>query len=424
MIRQAGRDWRVILLLVGGGGSGLLAVGAAISLAVFAAWDAWSGQRTTSSTAQVGIVVAVGALALIGGMLAIAGYQALMEVKGRPRQQIINTPIRFHTALVLLLVWLAASILAQAVLNAGDAKWLASPLHILAIGSPVYLVVRLGTGGLVGETKLRMWGTLAAGLVCGTGVSAVAEAALLLAGVLAAALFFVQHPYHLAAIEGLMRDLSRGSGIQDALAALQPILMHPLALAAVLMAVAVVTPLVEELAKSTAPWLIYRRLRTAAEGFCCGAVSGASFALFEGLMASADASGNWTVIFLIRAWSSMMHILASGLAGWGIAAFRLTGRSSRLIAGYGLAIGIHALWNAAVVGIGYGGVRTLFNPAEPDVIAAAAVLAGASILVSLAVSLPTAILLINRKLRAASGSLVVRQAAGDGLSLSSTGLEG
>ena len=424
MISQAGRDWRVILLLVGSGGSGLLAMGASFSIAVYAAFDAWRGQQTTSPTTQMGIMVAVGALALIGAILAFAGYQALMAVLGRPKQPIINTPIRFRTALVLLLVWLAASILAQAVINAGGPTWLASPLHILAIGSPVYLVARIGTGGLSGETQLRMWGTLAAGLVGGTGVSALAEVALLLAGVFAAALFLVQSPDHLLAFEGLLHEVSRGSGIQDALAALQPILMHPLALATVLVAVAVVTPIVEEFSKSTAPWLIYRRLRTAAEGFWCGAVSGASFALLEGLMASADPSGNWTAIFLIRAWSSMMHILASGLAGWGIAAFRLTGRSSRLIAGYGFAIGIHALWNAAVVGIGYGGLRTLFNQAEPDVIAAVAILAGGLILTSLAVSLPAAILLINRKLRAPAGGIEVRPAAGDGLALTSTRLEG
>ena len=424
MNSQAGRDWRVILLLVGSGGSGLLALGAAFSVAVYAALDAWRGAQTTSPTAQMGIMVAVGALALIGAILAFAGYQALMAVLGRPKQPIIGAPIRFRTALVLLLVWLAASILAQAVINAGGPVWLASPLHILAISSPVYLVARLGTGGLVGETPLRIWGTLAAGLVLGTGVSALAEAALLLAGIIAAALFLVQSPDHLLAIEGLLHDLSRGSGIQDALAALQPILMHPLALATVLVAVAVVTPIVEEFAKSAAPWLMYRRLRTAAEGFWCGAVSGASFALFEGLMASAEPSGNWTAIFLIRAWSSMMHILASGLAGWGIAAFRLTGSSSRLIAGYGFAIGLHALWNAAVVGIGYGGLRTLFNQTEPDVIAAVAILAGGAILISLAISLPAAILLINRRLRTSACSLEVREVAGDGPAFTSTRAEG
>jgi hypothetical protein len=315
-------------------------------------------------------------------------------------QPVTSTRIGFRTIVILLLVWLAASMLAPAVIQAGGPAWLASPLHILAIGSPVYLVARLATGGLSGGTRLRMWGTLAVGLVGGTGISALVEIALLLAGLLVAAVFLVQNPALLQNAEGLLQELSRSPGVEHALTLLQPILIHPLAVAAVLVAVSVVTPVVEELAKSAAPWLIYRRLSTAADGFWCGAVSGAGFALFEGLMASADMSGDWTVIFLIRAWSSMMHILASGLAGWGIASFHISGRSSRLVGGYALAIGIHALWNAAVVGIGYGGLRSTFSQAGPDVIAVAAILAGGFTLVALAVGIPAAILLINRSLRA------------------------
>jgi hypothetical protein len=369
-------------------------------------------------------MVAVGTLALIGTILTIAGYQALMAILGKPKPPIIDTPMRFRRALVLLLVWLAASMLAQAVIHAGGPTWLASPLHVLAVGSPVYLVARLATAGLVGGTPLRMWGTLAAGLVCGTGVSALAETALLLAGGSAVAVFLVLNPDHLLAVERLLQELSRASGIENALAVLQPILVHPMALAAVLVAVSVVTPIVEEVAKSVAAWLIFRRLSTAAHGFWCGALSGAGFALFEGLMASADVSGNWTMILLIRAWSSMMHILASGVAGWGIAAFRVTGRGSRLVAGYAFAIGIHALWNAAVVGIGYGGLRSAFSHAGPDVIAMAAVIAGASTLLVLVVVLPAAILWVNQRLRTPVGSLEGRLLAAGGLASTSPRLEG
>jgi hypothetical protein len=141
-------------------------------------------------------------------------------------------------------------------------------------------------------------------------------------------------------------------------------------------------------------------------------------------MASADVSGNWTMILLIRAWSSMMHILASGVAGWGIAAFRVTGRSSRLVAGYAFAIGIHALWNAAVVGIGYGGLRSAFSHAGPDVIAMAAVIAGASTLLVLVVVLPAAILWVNQRLRTPVGSLEGRLLAAGGLASTSPRLEG
>jgi hypothetical protein len=372
----------------------------------------------------MGIDVVLGALVLIGALLIIAAHQALMAILGKPMPRIANVPMRLPSAFLLVLVWLASSILSQAVINAGGPTWLASPLHILAIGSPVYLLARLATGGLVGGTQLRMWGTLAAGLVCGTGVSALAEAALLLAGASAVALFLVQNPAQLLAVQAMVHDLSRASGVEGAVTVLQPILLHPMALAAVLGSVAVVSPIVEEIAKSAAAWFIYRRLRTAAEGFCCGAVSGAGFALFEGLIASADTSGNWTMIFLIRAWSSLMHILASGLAGLGIAAFHVTGRSSRLFAGYAFAIAIHALWNAAVVGVGYGGLRSALSQGGTDVTAVAAIAAGGLTLLGLGASLPIAILLINRRLRTSVSGDDGRGAAAYVLALTSSRPEG
>jgi hypothetical protein len=424
MTSEEGRDWRAILLLVGGGGSGLLAVGGVLSLAAYAAFDAWRGRQSTSPATEMGIMVALGALVLIGAILIISGYQALLAVLGKPMRPTTSTRIGFSTGLILLLVWLAASMLAPAVIQAGGPIWLASPLHVLAIGAPVYLVARLSTGGLVGGTPLRMWGTLAAGLVGGTGISALVEIAFLLTGVLATAVFLLQNPESLLAAEGLLHELSLASGVENSLAVLQPILLHPMAVAAVLVAVSVVTPIVEELAKSAAPWFIYGRLRSAAEGFWCGAVSGAGFALFEGLMASADISGNWTVIFWIRAWSSMMHILASGLAGWGIAAFRVTGRSSRLVAGYAFAIGIHSLWNAAVVGIGYGGLRSTFGQDGPDAVAMAAILAGGLTLFALAVGIPAAILLINRTLRTPVAGLEGQLPSRAGLALTPPRLEG
>ena len=69
MRSKAGRDWRVIMLLVGGGGSGLLAVGVALSVAAYTAFEAWRGTQTTSPMAQMGIDVVLGALVLIGAIL-------------------------------------------------------------------------------------------------------------------------------------------------------------------------------------------------------------------------------------------------------------------------------------------------------------------------------------------------------------------
>lgn len=399
MIATSGRDWRAILLLVGGGGSGVVALGGAFSLAAYAALDAMRSREATSPAAQIGIFVGLGTLIVIGSILSIAAYHALQLVRGRPAASIAMAPLRIPAALVLGLTWLAASLLAQAVVQGGP-TWLASPLHVAAIACPIYLAARLATAGLPSRSVTRAWGSLAAGMVGSTGISALAEIAVLSAGLLAAAFFIIMNPERVFALEGLARALSHAQTVEDTLDSLRPLLLRPETLVAVLLAVSVVTPIIEEVAKTVGPWLLYGRMLVPAEGFWCGALSGAGFALFEGLMASADASGNWTVIFLIRAWGSMMHILASGIAGWGIAVFRTTRKSSRLVAGYATSIGIHALWNTSVVGIGYGGLRFAIGGAAIDRIGMAAIAAGGVTLLTLCLMLPLAIVLINRRLRA------------------------
>jgi hypothetical protein len=201
------------------------------------------------------------------------------------------------------------------------------------------------------------------------------------------------------AMENLVQQLSRISDVEDALPALEPVLGHPLLLPFALLAVAVVTPIVEELTKSIAPWMLGGRLRGGAQGFWAGAISGAGFGLFEGLMASAGSAEAPALVLFIRGWSSLMHILASGLAGWGIGSFLNGGKITRLFAGYTLAILVHALWNASVVSIGYGGLRAALHPAGPDLVSTLLLGAGAMVLIGLMAGLPVALTVLNQRLR-------------------------
>jgi hypothetical protein len=92
---------------------------------------------------------------------------------------------------------------------------------------------------------------------------------------------------------------------------------------------------------------------TRAGVFALGAAAGAGFgfleALLYGVAAIEEGLGHWWEIMLVRGGSSSLHVLATGLVGlawWHWSVARRPATSWRL---FGLAVLLHALWNAFAV---------------------------------------------------------------------------
>jgi RsiW-degrading membrane proteinase PrsW (M82 family) len=142
-----------------------------------------------------------------------------------------------------------------------------------------------------------------------------------------------------------------------------PYISNPLVIAAALGYIAVFVPLIEELFKPLAVWIFARKIESPAQGFAMGLLSGASFALVESLNASGAGTESWPVIVTIRAGTSMLHIMATGLVGWGIVSAFRERRILRLVAAYLSAVLIHGIWNACAVGAGFSMVgEVIGNP--------------------------------------------------------------
>jgi len=80
------------------------------------------------------------------------------------------------------------------------------------------------------------------------------------------------------------------------------------------------------------------------EGFILGAVSGAGYALFENL-ALASTTGMWLEIVVSRWGTTAVHMLASGMVGWGLIFAFKKGKRRHLVFSYLSAVLIHGLWN-------------------------------------------------------------------------------
>jgi RsiW-degrading membrane proteinase PrsW (M82 family) len=129
------------------------------------------------------------------------------------------------------------------------------------------------------------------------------------------------------------------------------LILNPIGLAGMLLLVAIVGPLVEELLKPVGLLFIPRRPGRA-EAFLGGLAGASGFALAEGMFNSAANLEAWLFVVLMRVGTSLMHCLAGGLVGLGWHYLRTARRPWQAVGLYLSAAALHGVWNTAALGIG------------------------------------------------------------------------
>jgi hypothetical protein len=245
-------------------------------------------------------------------------------------------------------------------------NWIILPvLTILVIVPPIWMLFGLGTNGIELGPRWRVFGILGLGMTIGPLIMIILEIVLLL-GVVIAGLIIVamQKPDLFQEIINLGQRIRGETDQQLILNLVAPYIANPAVIAAILGYIAVMVPMIEELLKPLAVWIFARKIESPAQGFAMGMLSGAAFALLESLNASGDGSANWPVIVSIRAGTSLLHMTASGLVGWGIVSAFQEKRIMRLVAAYFSAVLIHGIWNACAVGAGISTIGELIGKPE------------------------------------------------------------
>ena len=134
-----------------------------------------------------------------------------------------------------------------------------------------------------------------------------------------------------------------------------------------LLVVAGIMPLVEELFKTLGVWLLKVRNPDPAESFRVGLLCGGGFALFEGLLSvssiqqSEIAYVDWAGLILGRFGGSLLHILAGGIIGLAIGKFRQNRKFGLLLLSYLAAWLLHAAWNTLAL---FGGINPLITESQ------------------------------------------------------------
>lgn len=393
-------DWRSILLIIFGLSGTLLTIGSAIGIMIFmAANENFLMQLNTPAIASI---LTASTLITIGLLLMPLTWLSVKRLRGGEFDSLILPPLRPWTWIAIPGLWLLVITLASLFHDAPGAAWYLPILHFLSIALPIYLVVRIATNRISLGSTQRAWTVFGIGMTLSPLLAVIAEIIMLGLGVLVIAVYLGFNPETMAKVEYLIEQIDQAPDMDSLVYLLGPLLKNPLTLLTALTFLSFLVPFIEESAKSLGIWLVSDRLRSPAQGFALGVLSGAGFALAESLSASLTVDDTWGVTLFVRAVSGSMHMLATGLVGWGIAYARLEKRYFRMIGMTLLAILLHAAWNAGAIFTIAGGARTMFAMPDFDFVGVLLAFGGMGLLLVLMSGMIVAFFVINPRLRTPS----------------------
>ena len=401
--RPRGADWHSILLIIFSLSGTLLAISSAIGIFVFMAVnESFLAQMNTPVLASI---LTASTLIAIGLLLLPVTWLSVKRLRGWDFNSFILPSLRPWAWVAIPSLWLLVIVLASLYHDAPGRAWYVPVLHFLSIALPIYLVIRIATNRIPLGSSQRAWTVFGTGMTLSPIIAVIAEIIVLALGVLIIAVYLGFNPETMAEVERLISQIDQAPDMDSMVYMLKPLLKNPLTLLAALTLLSFLVPIIEESAKSLGIWLVSDRLASPAQGFALGVLSGAGFALAESLSASLTVDDTWGVTLFMRAISSSMHMLATGLVGWGIAYARLEKRYFRMIGMTLLAILLHAAWNAGAVFTITGGARAMFAMPGFDFIGALLAIGGIGLLFVLISGMIVAFFVINSRIRTPSLSL-------------------
>lgn len=316
-----------------------------------------------------GLMITAVALGFEGVLLLFCCWFILQRVMGR--EQAGHT-LKFsfegwQVAAALGLVIVSLAIGAAVVIAEIEwLEWLTLPaLTVAVIAPPIWLFFGIGSRGIELGPRWRVFGIFGLGMTLSTLVMIVIEVILLVMGIVIIAVFLAMTQPDIAQeFENLNRILQNEVDEEVILQALAPYIANPFLIFATIGYISIVVPLVEELFKPLAVWLFALKLESPAQGFALGLLSGAAFGLVESLNASGGGTETWVAVVSVRAGTGMLHVMTSGLVGWGIASAFRERRILRLVAAYFSAVLIHGIWNACAGGVVFAFLGSLIGKPE------------------------------------------------------------
>ncbi|MCK5793111.1 MAG: PrsW family intramembrane metalloprotease [Anaerolineales bacterium] len=218
-------------------------------------------------------------------------------------------------------------------------------IHVLANGASIFWVLNLGRRKFPARSAQRNWGAFGAGLTLTPAITFVIEIALLIMIGIFWLILIQTRPDLEQDILYLMNLVYESSPDSEVPARwIGEFVARPEVTGTIFFYFSLLIPLVEELLKPIAVYFLLGRKLQPWEGFMIGATAGAGYALFENLTIGAGAD-TWTFVMISRLGTAAIHILTTGLVGWGLASAWTEKKYFRLAGSFLAAVSLHGVWN-------------------------------------------------------------------------------
>jgi hypothetical protein len=368
--------------------SALLVVGSLISL--------------FTGLSAAGEMIAAFAFGFDALLLAVCIWFVYQKTAGREQAEL---PFSFPFAWWQVVVGAGVvffSVLIGAAISISEISWLGwlllPILTLFVILIPIWLVFGIGSNGLETGPRWRFFAALGLSMTIAPAIMIALELIAVIVIIVGAVIYLAstQPDLMLEFSNSMQRLMEQPENQELAMQVLSPYIASPAVIAVGIGYIAIIVPLIEELLKPLAVWLFAGKLTSPAQGFVLGMVSGAAFSIFESLNASADGSAAWAVVASARAGTGILHIITSGLMGWGIASAFTEKRIGRLFACYIAAVLLHGVWNAAAGGLGIVGIGEMIGKPEWLLTYTPALFCG---LIVMGIGMFAMLIASNRKLR-------------------------
>lgn len=289
-------------------------------------------------------------LSMSAGMLLLAALclpgavLAFLRLDGRPLPSLPTRSPRWLTLAALAVLFGLVLLLGSLVSGTRAGAYILPPLMIIGASVPLLLYLVIGTLGLQRPSPLRLWGSVSVSLMGSMPLAFAIEMFFMLLGLVLVGISLSLQPEVLQTLQNAFNSLSP---LEDPTLLLEnyasDLIRQPGVIPGILLFISLLTPLIEELVKPLAVWLLALRRPTPQQGLYLGMLSGACFALVENVNALSlpQAGGDWWITAVARGGTGLLHIVTTGLMGWAIA----RRKAGPLLGTYALVVLLHGVWN-------------------------------------------------------------------------------
>jgi hypothetical protein len=370
-MNSPGKNWRVILTLVISALGILFFVVQALALGVFWLRSFLDPIISMPDSVSIGLFFWT---SILGGLMLIPVLLlSIYHLQGKPVPGWLDlTRPSFGKAMRwVILAWPVLVLLGWWITSQeGLAVFLLGPINVLVAGLPILWIFNVAQSGLSGGSHMRKWRIFGFSITLLPVLVIILE---LLAVLFLGGMGLAYIALRTAADPQFERDIAYltnqfmvyGDNTDALILFLKPLILQPSIIYWALAIFGGIIPIIEEVIKPLALWTLAGRKMTPQEGFVGGLLCGAGFALMENVFyfTTVLLADEWLFMAIGRAGTGVLHMLASGLVGWGLAAAWGKRKYALLALTTLAAFILHGVWN--ILALLSGVVPLLILESEP-----------------------------------------------------------